>query len=146
MYIRSAQADAQQAVDGQRSALLGRAAERRWQPVGEYVDLGSSGATLDRRALTELLDRIERHGDIDAVAVHDLSRLSRDTDQLIQIKRRLRTCNVRVISLTELDAEALLDCLADVHAVLSPSHPPARSSRRLPVAGHIRNDRWDGDR
>lgn len=43
IYIRTARDDAGRAVDHQRAALHRLAAERRWQPVGEYIDVGQPG-------------------------------------------------------------------------------------------------------
>lgn len=66
--------------DAQREACLDlvRAhGPEGWVPVEErFDDAGESGATIDRRALTRLLDRIALGG-VDRVVVHRLDRLTR---------------------------------------------------------------------
>lgn len=66
--------------DAQREAcleLIRAHAARGWVPVEErFDDVGESGATIDRPALTRLLDRIAA-GAVDGVLVHRLDRLTR---------------------------------------------------------------------
>lgn len=89
IYIRTARHDAGQAADHQRAALHRLAAEQGWQPVGEYADRSQPGTDLDRPGLTALLNRVDQRKDVDAVAVYDLSRLTRDPATLLALHRRL---------------------------------------------------------
>ena len=70
-----------QAEDGlsiaaQLAEMREYAAERGWRVVGEFVDAGESGRSLDRPGIRDLQAAVEQ-GVCDVVVVHELSRLSR---------------------------------------------------------------------
>lgn len=72
-----------------------------WQYVRTFEDNGYSGRTTDRPALQEMLSEIEK-GNIDAVVIYKLDRLSRkQRDTLTIIEEYLLKNNVDLVSLNE---------------------------------------------
>jgi len=67
-----------------------------------FRDEGKSATTLNRPALIELLEycRLNK-GRLDAVIIYKVDRMSRDTYEYLDVKRRLASFGVSIISITE---------------------------------------------
>src|SRR5262249_42296458 len=63
--------------------------------IGEFVDDGYSGATLDRPQLTVLRDLVGAHG-VDVVLAHSSDRLSRELGHLLLIIDEVRRSGARI--------------------------------------------------
>ncbi|OQY27455.1 MAG: hypothetical protein B6243_13000 [Anaerolineaceae bacterium 4572_5.2] len=74
-------------IDAQLNEMREFAAPRNWQVVGEFLDPGASGSSMNRPGLQTLLQAVaNKEGDV--VLVHETSRLSRsifDTFRIFEI-------------------------------------------------------------
>jgi len=137
IYIRIARLDVDPAADHQRAELHRLAVEQRWHPVGDYADLGQPGSGLDRPGLAALLDRIDQCQDVDAVAVKDLYRLTRDPAALLGLHLMLADRKVRIVTPTRPDGHN-----PNAAACSRDWSYPWRSARpHPPLAGHLREQR-----
>jgi DNA invertase Pin-like site-specific DNA recombinase len=66
-----------------------------------YVDRGESARSADRPELNAMLGRIAEDGDVDAVVVHKIDRLARNTEDHVAIRALLRRRGVALVSVTE---------------------------------------------
>jgi DNA invertase Pin-like site-specific DNA recombinase len=66
--------------------------------VQEFTDLAASGADLDRAGLTAMLQAAEA-ARIRVIVTADMSRISRDSAHLVQIRHRLQSINVLLLDL-----------------------------------------------
>jgi DNA invertase Pin-like site-specific DNA recombinase len=98
LYARCSTLD--QKADLQLDALRQLAEQRGWTVVGEYVDLGVSGAKDRRPQLDEMLLQIRR-GKITMVACWKLDRLARSLRHLIHMVDEFRTSNVDLVSVSD---------------------------------------------
>ncbi len=64
------------------------------------IDEGRSGKDMDRPAMRELMERVER-GEADAVVVYKLDRLSRDTVDTLLFQRQMIALGICLHSTTE---------------------------------------------
>jgi DNA invertase Pin-like site-specific DNA recombinase len=87
-------------IPAQRDACQRKAASLGYQVVEEFVDRGESAKTANRPGLRALLARIE-HGDINAVIVHKIDRLSRSRADDVQIAMQIRATGAQLVSATE---------------------------------------------
>ncbi|OFV67382.1 MAG: recombinase RecB [Candidatus Syntrophoarchaeum caldarius] len=71
-----------------------------WHIVGEYVDAGLSGGTLNRPQLQRLIED-GKNNLLDVLLVYKLDRLSRSLRDIILTIDELRSYNVDFVSLTE---------------------------------------------
>ncbi len=69
------------------------AANRGMEVVGVDQDIGVAGSATDRSGLRRVLARVDA-GDCDTIVVADLSRISRDWDDLAVVYRRLQARDV----------------------------------------------------
>jgi len=83
------QAEKGYGLDAQLRALRERAAARGWEIVGEYIDDGYSGATLDRPKLSALREAA-RTGKHDVVLTYSPDRLARDLMYSLLLERELK--------------------------------------------------------
>jgi site-specific DNA recombinase len=71
--------------------------------VDEYVELGVSGTSMDKRpAFQEMLKRIREERDIDYVVIYKLSRLNRNRVDDALVMMQLRKYGVTLVSATEM--------------------------------------------
>lgn len=88
-----------------------------WDYAGVYSDLGITGTTTRRQGFQDLMTRA-RAGDIDIILVKSISRLARNTVDLLETIRELKTLGVSVrfdregIDTATADGELLLTLLA----------------------------------
>ncbi len=138
MYLRAA-VDSGGAIDAQRAVLSRHLADRGWRAAGEYTDVGDGCAAARRPGLAMLLDRIRTPGDVDAVAVTGLDRLSRDPAELLDLHRGLASAGVTLVSAAQPDVEEALGVLSVVTGYTSWADSRwTQRPRHLPVAGHHR--------
>ena len=71
-----------------------------WEIVQRYGDKAISGATADRPAYQQMLTDAQRHW-FEVVLIHDFSRLSRDSVETEQARRRLVHWGVRLIGISD---------------------------------------------
>lgn len=89
-----------------------------WNLVGLYVDRGKSGTTQKHRLGFQRLIRHCEEGKIDVVITKSISRFSRNTADLLNILRKLRSLNVEVIfekegiQTSEVDTDFILSIYA----------------------------------
>jgi DNA invertase Pin-like site-specific DNA recombinase len=86
IYLRTARAEPEasgesRSITRQRHICRQAAAALGAAVVGEYVDNGVSGTTLDRPGLGACLARVEAKPRVDYLVVTDLSRLGRGVDR-----------------------------------------------------------------
>jgi site-specific DNA recombinase len=89
-------------LDEQQRLICERAGEARM-----FVDAGLSGAKADRPAYQSMLAAAAA-GEIEAVYVWKFDRLGRDAEELLRARRMLEAAGVRLVSLTEGEAESTL--------------------------------------
>jgi len=94
------QANEGHSLDAQRERNLKRIQEEGWTLVGYFDDPGYSGKNLKRPGIQKLIVEIER-GNIDAVVVHKLDRLTRNVGDLHKLMKLFEKHNVKFISVTE---------------------------------------------
>lgn len=92
------QADSGAGLDAQDATITAALAARGWELVAALVDEGRSGATLNRPALTDALDRLDR-GEADALVVAKLDRLSRSVLDFASITERAKRRGWAVVAL-----------------------------------------------
>ena len=67
-----------------------------------FREEGKSATTLNRPELINLLEYCRKNkGKVDACVIYKIDRLSRNTYDFLEIKRRLASCGVAVVSITE---------------------------------------------
>lgn len=103
-YLRvstTEQAQAGFSLDAQRARLEMFASSARYQPIDEWlVDDGFSGSSLDRPAVQDLLQRIERR-EIAAVYITKLDRLSRNLRDVLTVVDLCQRTDTALLSATE---------------------------------------------
>ena len=108
LYCRSATPDAQ-AIAQQRTALRHYAEEQGFDTLIRYEDNGCSGSNLDRPAFTRLEQDI-RDGKVARVLVKNISRLGRNTAEVVKLLVWLRRHGVEIY---------MLDGQADLNPLLA---------------------------
>ncbi len=98
LYIRVSTSD--QKPEGQLYALRDYALARGLDVVGEFADLGISGAKRSRPALDRLVKAAKRR-EIDAVVITKLDRLGRSLTHLLTLLGDLEALGVELISLDD---------------------------------------------
>jgi site-specific DNA recombinase len=94
------QANEGHSLDAQRERNLKRIQEEGWTLVGYFDDPGYSGKNLKRPGIQKLIAEIEQ-GNIDAVVVHKLDRLTRNVGDLHKLMKLFEKHNIKFISVTE---------------------------------------------
>ncbi len=92
------QADSGAGLDAQRTTMTAALAARGWTELAALVDEGRSGATLNRPALSEAFNRLDR-GEADALVVAKLDRLSRSVVDFARITERAKRRGWAVVTL-----------------------------------------------
>src|SRR3954452_23094004 len=89
-------------IPAQREVCQRKARALGLEVVGEYVEPGRSGTSMDKRiAFQEMLTRIRIERDVDHVIVYKLSRMNRNRVEDALVMDRLRKHGVALISATE---------------------------------------------
>ncbi len=83
------QADTGNGLEAQAATIVKVVTARGWDVVANLTDEGRSGGNMNRPALTEALDRLDR-GDADVLAVAKLDRLSRSVRDFATLVERAR--------------------------------------------------------
>ncbi|MBI2842137.1 MAG: recombinase family protein [Armatimonadetes bacterium] len=95
------QADKGYSLDAQEKLCRDFAARSGLRVADVFRDEGKSGTTLERPALTELLSRCTKDGDIKAVVVQETDRLARNTKDHLTIRAILQKAEVNLISVAQ---------------------------------------------
>ncbi|MBI2390059.1 MAG: recombinase family protein [Deltaproteobacteria bacterium] len=98
LYARVSTSD--QRADLQLHDLRRLAEQRGWKVVGEYVDLGVSGAK-DRRPELDRLVKDAHKGRFDVLAIWKLDRLARSVRHLIMLGDEMRALGVDLVSVQD---------------------------------------------
>ena len=94
------QADAGHSIDAQLRVLREFCARKGWQVVGEYVDAGYSGKTLNRPKIQALLRDANARA-FDVIAVHKIDRFSRSLKDTINTLTELKSAGIGFASATQ---------------------------------------------
>lgn len=92
------QAETGNGLDAQRATVARAIAHRDWTLVAELADEGRSGGNLNRPALLDALDRLDR-GEADVLVVAKLDRLSRSVLDFAAITERAKRRGWSVVAL-----------------------------------------------
>jgi DNA invertase Pin-like site-specific DNA recombinase len=98
LYLRVSTTD--QDPESQGREVRQFAADRGWEVVETYQDLGVSGARSSRPALDRLMKDAWR-GRFHAVVVWDLSRMARSTLHALQVLQAFEQMNVRLVAVKQ---------------------------------------------
>jgi DNA invertase Pin-like site-specific DNA recombinase len=102
LYLRSAtapQSDPESSLAAQRRVLMAAVDQWDLEPAGEYGDAGIAGMTLERPGLARLLqDAYVQPRPFEFVLVADLTRISRDAVQVIEVATQLAKFGIRLIT------------------------------------------------
>ncbi len=89
-------------IPAQRKACQRRAEELGMEVVGEYVEPGKSGMTVDGRPkFLEMMARIRNEKDVGAIVVYARSRMHRDAADAALTRRDLKKLGVQLISIMD---------------------------------------------
>lgn len=135
------QATSGTSVGTQRERCRAHIETNGWEPAGEFVDEGVSGALANRPALDALLGACDG-GAIDVVVIHDLDRLGRDLLNVLLVKRRLDGRGVRLELLTTPELSPLELQIRGAFAEEERRKIRERTVRGMLAAG--RQGRWLG--
>ena len=94
IYVRAASgvvANPKDSITGQVQSCMAVAKNLKLQlaDAGVYEDIGKSGMSMNRPALTAMLQRVEKDKSIGAVIVDDMHRLSRNSIDTVTMLMRL---------------------------------------------------------
>ncbi|WP_158606839.1 recombinase family protein [Paenibacillus ginsengarvi] len=97
IYIRVATIE--QTAEGQRNLLMEHARTLGWEVKKVYEDIASARDMFSRRALQNLiLDTESASRDFDAVLVHGVDRLTRDSRDLFSLLETFRNSAMKLIT------------------------------------------------
>lgn len=129
-----------------------------WEFAGVYSDLGVSGASANRKGFQEMLNACEE-GNIDLVLTKSISRFGRNTVDLLEIVRHLKSLGVEVhfekenIKTFSADGELMLSILASFaqEEARSTSNNVKWTIRKKFQEGKVNSYvlygyRWDGEK
>lgn len=89
-------------LPAQREATERKEHELGTENVGEYVEPGRTGTSIDQRPVfQEMIARIRAERDVDYIVVYAFSRLFRNSTDAALVKRELKALGVRIVSATE---------------------------------------------
>jgi len=101
IYARySSDLQKESSIEDQIAICIKRTEAEGWELVNTFSDSASSGTTMDRPGLSELM-QAAKHGDVDVVVAESLDRLSRDQEDIAGLYKRLTAWQVEVITLSE---------------------------------------------
>ena len=123
VYLRVStreQAEEGYSIPAQREACLKYIKDAGWTFVDEYSDRGESARSQDRPQLQEMLARITRDKDIQAVVVHKIDRLARNMEDHVAIKAILKRANAGLVSVVEnIEDSASGRLVEGIHALMA---------------------------
>ena len=93
----------EQAGEVQITEMREYAAQQEWKLVGEFIDEGVSGNKQDRPQLDAALEMI-KNKECDGLLVHELSRLSRSADHLLDMSELVGGYSVSLVSVRNPEA------------------------------------------
>lgn len=100
LYARVSTLGQGQDPEVQLQPLRRLAEQRGWQVIGEFVDIGVSGAKESRPQLDKLM-LAAKAGELDVIAVYKFDRFARSTRHLLGALDEFRQSHVDFVSLTE---------------------------------------------
>jgi DNA invertase Pin-like site-specific DNA recombinase len=92
------QADTGNGLEAQAEAIAQAIAARGWDLVASLTDEGRSGSSMNRPALTDALDRLDR-GEADVLVVAKLDRLSRSVRDFADLVERAKRHSWSLVAL-----------------------------------------------
>lgn len=123
IYLRVStreQAEEGYSIPAQREACLKYIKDAGWTFVDEYSDRGESARSQDRPQLQEMLTRIKRDKDVQAVVVHKIDRLARNMEDHVAIKAILKRANAGLVSVVEnIEDSASGRLVEGIHALMA---------------------------
>jgi site-specific DNA recombinase len=123
IYLRVStreQAEEGYSIPAQKEACLKYIRDAGWTFVDEYSDRGESARSQDRPQLQEMLARITRDKDIQAVVVHKIDRLARNMEDHVAIKAILKRANAGLVSVVEnIEDSASGRLVEGIHALMA---------------------------
>ncbi len=90
----------EESIDAQQRAIYKYMAEKRYTPVGDYVDEALTGTNTDRPGFKRMLEDA-KNGLFDVLVVHKMDRFSRSVYDTLDVERRLAIYGVRIESVIE---------------------------------------------
>lgn len=123
IYLRVStkeQAEGGYSISAQRDACIKYIRDKGWNLVDEYVDRGESAKTSRRPQLQEMLSRIKKQKDVQAVVVHKIDRLARNMPDHVAIKAVLSKYGATLVSVVEnIDDTASGRFIEGIHALMA---------------------------
>lgn len=123
IYLRVStreQAEEGYSIPAQREACLKHIRENGWTFVDEYSDRGESARSQDRPQLQEMLARITRDKDVQAVVIHKIDRLARNIEDHVAIKAILKRAGAVLVSVVEnIEDSASGRLVEGIHALMA---------------------------
>lgn len=95
------QAERDLSLPAQLRALRRLAEERGWGVATEYQDVGSGKSFRERPGLVAAVNHALRDHLVDAILVHRVDRLARNTLDYLTLKAKLRNGGIRIVSVVE---------------------------------------------
>ena len=123
IYLRVStkeQAEGGYSIPAQREACIKYVQEKGWKLLDEYADRGESAKSAHRPQLQEMLSRIKKQKDVQAVVVHKIDRLARNMEDHVAIKAILRRYEVILVSVVEnIEDTASGRLVEGIHALMA---------------------------
>ena len=123
IYLRVStreQAEEGYSIPAQREACLKYIRDAGWTFIDEYSDRGESARSQDRPQLQEMLARINRDRDVQAVVVHKIDRLARNMEDHVAIKAILKRSGAVLVSVVEnIEDSASGRLVEGIHALMA---------------------------
>ena len=107
-------------IAAQREACVKYIQDKGWEMVDEFTDRGESARSAHRPQLQQMLSRIKKGKDIDAVVVHKIDRLARNMEDHIAIKAILKKSGAFLVSVVEnIEDSASGRLVEGIHALMA---------------------------
>ncbi len=123
IYLRVStreQAEGGYSIPAQREACTKLIQEKGWTFVDEYSDRGESAVSVKRAQLQEMLSRIKKDKDIDAIIIHKIDRLARNLEDHVAIKAILKRSETQLVSVVEnIEDSASGRLVEGIHALMA---------------------------
>jgi len=120
--IEQAQTDEKEgySIAAQREACLKYIQNKGWELIDEYVDRGESARSAHRPQLQQMLTRIRKSKDVDAVVVHKIDRLARNLEDHTAIKAVFKKAGAFLDSVVEnIEDTASGRLVEGIHALMA---------------------------
>ena len=107
-------------ISAQRKACTKYVQDNGWTLIDEYTDRGESARSAHRPQLQEMLSRITKEKDIDAVVVHKIDRLARNLEDHVAIRAILTKAGCSLESVVEnIEDTASGKLVEGIHAIVA---------------------------